>query len=64
MFESLLQTGLIFVVVIGLVFCLFGLFGERLQHESNRSVVKKPTGYRCHSVLCSPVLSVPPNTGH
>ena len=21
-------------------------------------------GFRCHSVLCSPVLSVPPNTGH
>ena len=20
--------------------------------------------WRCHSVLCSPVLSVPPNTGH
>ena len=34
---------------------LFELSGLRMVEEEV---------WRCHSVLCSPVLSVPPNTGH
>ena len=47
--------------------CLNYVKYECVAVDSICFTVNIPNEYlrsRCHSVLCSPVLSVPPNTGH